>query len=239
MEKKLKGKKLDKRMQRARALVKRDLYDLESALSVLEEYGSSCAAKFDETVEVVFKVGVDPRQSDQMVRGSVAMPCGLGKDVRVAVFTKPERHKEALDAGADIVGYEDLISQVKAGRIDFDTCLATPDVMPKLAALGKVLGPKGLMPNPRLGTVAEDIADAVRRVKAGQVEFKIEKAALIHAGIGKLSFKRDALKTNVNALYEAVLAAKPSASKGIYMQKMYISTSQGISLCLDLASMVA
>lgn len=232
------SKKLDKRMRKASVLVKQEVYDLDTALTVLNDYKTQCSAKFDETVEVVFKVGVDPRQSDQMVRGSVAMPYGLGKTVRIAVFAKPERHKEATEAGADLVGFEDLIEKVKAGQVDFDICLATPDIMPKLAALGKILGPKGMMPNPKLGTVAENIAEAVKQVKAGRVEFKIEKAALIHAGIGKLSFSKEALKANIKSLYEAVLSAKPNTSKGIYMQKMYISTSQGISLRLDLTSML-
>ncbi len=239
MEKKDKKLKINKRMRRAYALIKAETYNLDSALAVLTQYKNICQAKFDETVELTFKVGVDPRQSDQMVRGSVAMPSGLGKTVRIAAFVKQERQQEAKDAGADVVGFEDLMDQIKAGKIDFDVCIATPDIMPKLAALGKILGPKGLMPNPRLGTVTEDIVEAIKQTKSGRVEFKIEKAALIHAGIGKLSFENDALKANIKAMYDAVVAAKPNASKGIYMQKMYISTSQGISLRLDLSSMIA
>ena len=166
------------------------------------------------------------------------MPHGLGKKISVAVFTKDERHKEALDAGADIVGSEDLIEKVKNGEIKFDVCIATPDFMPKMTSLGKILGTKGLMPNPKLGTVSENITVAVKKAKIGQVEYKVEKAGLIHAGVGKLSFAVSALRENIIALYEAVLNAKPVAAKGMYMRKIYISTTHGPSIALDLKGMV-
>lgn len=231
---------LNKRIKNARSLIEDGkLYSLDEALGAIVEYSSSFQAKFDETVEVVMKLGVDPRHSDQLVRGAVAMPHGLGKKVRVAVFVREERHEEARNAGADIVGAEDLIDRVKSGEIDFDICIATPEFMPKIAVLGKILGTKGLMPNPKLGTVAEDIVTAIKRVKMGQVEYKVEKAGLIHAGIGKVSFGVSDIKGNVVALYNAVMAAKPAAAKGVYMQKMYLSTTHGPSIELDVKSLIA
>ena len=211
---------------------------LGEALEAIQKYKQQ-GAKFDESVEVVFKIGVDPRQSNQMVRGSIVMPSGLGKTKRIAVFAQPERHKEALEAGADVVGCEELIEEVKAGRDDFDVCIATPDMMGKIGVLGKVLGTKGKMPNPKLGTVTADLTHGVRQAKKGMVEFRVEKGALIHAGVGKLSFTADALTQNIKALYDAIVSAKPSESKGIYMQKMYLSTSQGPSVPVDVATVPA
>ncbi len=229
--------KKSKRLSQALTLITKELYTLDEALQFMVEYKELCKAKFDETVEVVFKLGVDPKRSDQVVRGSIAMPHGLGKTLQVAVFTRPERFEEAKQAGADIVGGEELIEKVKSNGVTFDACLATPDIMPKLAILGKILGPKGLMPNPRIGTVSENIVEAIKKVKSGQVEYKVEKAGLIHAGIGKLSFDSSSLKDNIKALYNAILAAKPTASKGIYMQKACLSISQGPSIVLDMSSL--
>ncbi|MDJ1257238.1 MAG: 50S ribosomal protein L1 [Candidatus Midichloria sp.] len=229
----------NKRINGARALVEQSkFYTLDEALNILEQYSEKFKSKFDESVEVVFKLGVDPRHSDQMVRGVIPMPYGLGKKVRVAVFAKNERHEEALKAGADIVGSEDLVEKVKGGKINFDVCIATPDFMTKMATLGKILGTKGLMPNPKLGTVSDNIVIAVKNARSGQVEYKVEKAGLIHVGVGKLSFALSALKENIAALYNAVLNAKPAGAKGIYMQKMYISTTHGPSIALDLRNML-
>ena len=230
--------KLGKRMQKARAIMPTSQVALVDGINALHQYKQH-GAKFDESVEVIFKIGVDPRQSNQMVRGSVAMPNGLGKNKRILVFAQPERHKEALAAGADIVGYEELIEAVKNGKDDFDICIATPDMMPKIGILGKILGTKGKMPNPKLGTVTTDLAHGIAQAKKGMVEFRVEKGALIHAGIGKLSFSAPNLVGNIKALYEAVVAAKPAESKGLYMQKMYLSTSQGPSVIIDLSTVNA
>ena len=231
----------NKRINGARALIKEDVLNtLDEALGILKEYESKFKTKSaDETVEIVLNLGVDPRHSDQLVRGMVAMPHGLGKNIRVAVITRPERVNEAKEAGADIAGAEELIEQIKSGKVDFDVCVTTPDYMPKIAALGKILGPKGLMPNPKLGTVSTDIATAVKAAKFGQVEYKVDKAGIVHAGVGKLSFALQALKDNIMALYNAVLTAKPSGAKGVYMQKIYLSTSHGPSVPLDLKSIAA
>lgn len=233
--------KKGKRLRAAVELVSADLnkfYSLNEAMQFISDYAAKCKAKFDETVEVVFKLGVDPKHSDQMVRGAVAMPCGLGKNVRVAAFVRAERVEEAKKAGADLAGSDDLMELVKAGKLDFDVCVATPDMMGQIASLGKILGPKGLMPNPKLGTVADDVVEAIKAVKSGKVEYKTEKAGLIQAGVGKVSFSSADLKQNIIALYQAVLNAKPSASKGIYMQEMFLSTTQGPSLRLDLKNVM-
>ncbi|MDF3047446.1 MAG: rplA [Candidatus Midichloriaceae bacterium] len=231
--------KASKRIRKARELVTKDAqHSLDQALEIIAKYSAEAKAKFDESVEVTMKLGVDPKQTDQMVRGAVAMPNGLGKSVRVAVFSKAERVKEAEKAGADVCGSEELIETVKAGKIDFDVCIATPDMMVQLSKLGKVLGPKGLMPNPKLGTVTEDIEGAVKRAKAGQVEYKTEKAGIVQAAVGKVSFSVKDLKENIIALYSAVLAAKPSASKGTYMKDFYLSTSMGPSIRVDLGKIV-
>ncbi|WP_039455631.1 50S ribosomal protein L1 [Candidatus Jidaibacter acanthamoebae] len=232
--------KLSKRLKKSFELVSENqVYSLDEALQIVKKYAVEAKTKFDETVDVVFKLGVDPRQSDQMVRGVVAMPNGLGKQVRVAVFAKPERMEEAKKAGADVVGGDDLVEEVKNGRLDFDLCIATPDMMVKVGTLGKVLGPKGMMPNPKLGTVSNDIAAAVKQAKSGQVEYKTEKAGLVHAGVGKVSFEESSLKENIIALYHALINAKPSSSKGVYMQKMHLSTSMGPSIPLDIQKVVS
>ncbi len=230
--------KSGKRIKKARELVPVSQVSLVDAINAMQKYKQH-GAKFDESVEVVFKLGVDPRQSNQMVRGSVLMPSGLGKTKRIAVFAQPERHKEALAAGADIVGFEDLIEEVKNGRDDFDVCIATPDMMAKIGILGKVLGTKGKMPNPKLGTVTADLTAGIQQAKKGMVEFRVEKGALVHAGVGKLSFSNEDLTKNIKALYDAIVAAKPSESKGIFMQKMYISSSQGPSVPVDVTSVIA
>ncbi len=224
-----------KRIKKARELAPKSQVSLVDAINTMHKYKQH-AAKFDESIEVVFKLGVDPRQSSQMVRGSVLMPSGLGKTKRIAVFAQPERHKEALAAGADIVGFEDLIEEVKNGRDDFDVCIATPDMMVKIGILGKVLGTKGKMPNPKLGTVTADLTGGIQQAKKGMVEFRVEKGALVHAGVGKLSFSNDDLTKNIKALYDAIVAARPSESKGMYMQKMYLSSSQGPSVPVDVTS---
>lgn len=230
---------MSKRIREARKLVDANkLHGLNEALLLLKNYCENFKVKFDETVEVVLKLGVDPRHSDQMVRGAVPMPYGLGRNIKVAVFLKAERFKEAEDAGADFYGAEDLINKIKEGNVNFDICIATPDMMPKVAVLGKILGTKGLMPNPRLGTVSDDIAAVVKQVKSGQVEYKVEKAGLVHCGVGKLSFAADALRANIMALYNAVLNAKPSGARGIYMQKMFLCTTHGPSIKLDLRNLV-
>lgn len=231
------SRKLGKRIEKARSLMPSSQVSLADAISALHKY-KQCSAKFDESVEVVFKLGVDPRQSNQMIRGSVAMPNGLGKTKRIAVFAQPERHKEAVAAGADIVGCEDLIEEVKNGRDDFDVCIATPDMMPKIGVLGKILGTKGKMPNPKLGTVTVDLKNGIQQVKKGVVEFRVEKGALVHAAVGKLSFSSESLISNVKALYDAIMSARPSESKGVYMQKMHLSTSQGPSVAVEIGTVI-
>ena len=230
---------MSKRREGFEKLVDKDKkYSLKDAVSLLSDYAGKYKAKFDETVEVVFALGVDPRHSDQMVRGVVQMPNGLGKEIKVAVITNADRLDEAKKAGADIVGAEDFVDEIKKGKVSFDVCIATPDMMPKVGVLGKVLGPKGLMPNPKLGTVSANIAEAVSKSKAGQVEYKVEKAGLVHAGVGKLSFASDKLLENVKVLYDAVVAAKPSAAKGVYMKSMFVTTSMGMSIRLDLSNVL-
>lgn len=214
------------------------VHSLDVALDTIAAYAKNAKAKFDETVDIVIKLGVDAKQTDQMVRGAVPMPNGLGKTIRVCVVTKAERVKEAQKAGADIAGADELVEEIKNGKINFDVCIATPDMMPAMSKLGKVLGPRGLMPNPKLGTVSENIELAVKNAKAGQVEFKIDKASLIHAPVGKVSFDKKALKENILALYNAIIAAKPSASKGVYLRSFYVSTTMGPSLKLDLDKIV-
>ncbi|MFN5382694.1 MAG: 50S ribosomal protein L1 [Alphaproteobacteria bacterium] len=229
-----------KRLKAANNLVdSNQRYSLEEALDVVAKYAKEAQTKFKESLDVVIKLGIDAKQSDQMVRGAVSMPNGLGKEVRVAVFVKPEKVNEAKAAGADIAGSEDLIEAVKNGQMDFDVCIATPDMMAPLSKLGKVLGPKGLMPNPKLGTVAEDFATAIKNVKAGQAEYKSDKAGLVHAAIGKIDFEKSALKENVLALYKAVVDAKPASSKGIYIRDFYLSPTMGPSIRVDLDKIVS
>ena len=193
--------------------------------------------KFDETIEISMNLGVDPRHADQMVRGVVALPNGTGKSVRVAVFTKEDKADEAKAAGADLVGAEDLAEEIQNGRIDFDRCIATPDMMAVVGKLGKVLGPKGLMPNPKLGTVTPNIADAIKAAKGGEIEFRVEKAGIVQAGIGKSSFAQEALVENVKAFVNAILKAKPTGAKGIYVERVTLSSTMGPSVKLDVATL--
>ena len=207
-------------------------YGFDEALSVLKDVASK---KFDETVEVALNLGVDPRHADQMVRGMVSLPSGTGKEMKVAVFARGDKAEEATKAGADKVGAEDLMEDMQAGNMDYDRVIATPDMMGVVGRLGKVLGPKGLMPNPKLGTVTPNVAQAVKDAKGGQVEFRVEKQGIIHSGLGKLSFSDEALKKNFDALTGAVVKAKPSGSKGKYVRKISLTTTMGPGLKVDLA----
>ena len=200
---------------------------------------ANASAKFDETVEIAMNLGVDPRHADQMVRGVVALPNGTGKTVRVAVFARGPKADEAKEAGADIVGAEDLMETVQGGKIEFDRCIATPDMMPIVGRLGKILGPRNLMPNPKVGTVTMDVAQAVQDAKGGQVQFKVEKAGVVHAGVGKASFDAAAIEANVRAIVDAVQKAKPSGAKGTYMKKVSISSTMGPGVSIDVASLSA
>jgi large subunit ribosomal protein L1 len=195
-------------------------------------------AKFDETIEVALNLGVDPRHADQMVRGVCNLPNGTGRKVRVAVFAKGGKAEEAKKAGADIVGAEDLVETVQKGTIEFDRAIATPDMMPLVGRLGKVLGPRGLMPNPKVGTVTPDVAGAVKAAKGGAVEFKVEKAGIVHAGVGKASFTEDALAGNIRAFVDAVVKAKPTGAKGTYLKRVSLSSTMGPGIKLDLATVV-
>jgi large subunit ribosomal protein L1 len=197
---------------------------------------ANAGAKFDETVEIALNLGVDPRHADQMVRGTVNLPNGTGKTVRVAVFARGDKAEEAKAAGADIVGAEDLMEIVQGGKIEFERCIATPDMMPIVGRLGKVLGPRNLMPNPKIGTVTMDVAEAVKAAKGGQVQFKVEKAGVIHAGIGKASFDAKALEENLLAFVDAVQKAKPTGAKGAYMKKVSISSTMGPGVSVSIES---
>ncbi len=224
-----------KRMKKAIEGIDRDSdYALAEAVKMVKERATT---KFDETVELSINLRVDPRHADQMVRGVISLPHGTGKSVRVAVFAKGDKAKEAEDAGADLVGAEDLAEKVQGGEIDFDRCVATPDMMAVVGRLGKVLGPRGLMPNPKLGTVTADVAAAVKAVKGGQVEYRCEKAGIIHAGIGKASFAEDQLEANIRALFGAVMKAKPSGVKGTYVKKVSLSSTMGPSVKLEISSL--
>lgn len=228
------AKKIAKRVAKSREGVDPDKqYDLAEAIALLKDRAS---AKFDETIEVAMNLGVDPRHADQMVRGVVNLPNGTGRTVRVAVFARGDKADEARAAGADIVGAEDLVEIVQKGEINFDRCIATPDMMPLVGRLGKVLGPRGMMPNPKVGTVTPDVAAAVTASKGGAVEFRVEKAGIIHAGVGKVSFDIKALEENVKAFADAVIKAKPTGAKGVYVKKVAISSTMGPGLKLDLAS---
>ena len=196
-------------------------------------------AKFDESIEIAMNLGVDPRHSDQNVRDVVVLPNGTGRSVRVAVFAKGDKAEEAQGAGADLVGADDLAEKVTAGQIEFDRCIATPDMMPVVGKLGKILGPRGLMPNPKLGTVTNDVTEAVQAAKGGQVQFRAEKAGIVHAGVGKASFSNEALLENVRAFVNAVNRAKPSGSKGTYIKKLSLSSTMGPSVKVDVASLSA
>jgi len=207
-------------------------YGIDEAVRMVKERAT---AKFDETVELALNLGVDPRHADQMVRGVVSLPHGTGKTLRVAVFAKGAKADEAKQAGADLVGAEDLAEKVQKGEIDFDRCIATPDMMGVVGRLGKVLGPRGLMPNPKLGTVTNDVAAAIRAVKGGQVEFRVEKAGIIHAGIGKASFPEQALTENLRALVDAINRAKPSGAKGQFLKRATLTSTMGPGVKIDVA----
>ncbi len=208
---------------------------LDEAVKIIK---SGATAKFDETIDLSINLTVDPRHSDQNVRGMVLLPNGTGKKVRVAVFAKGDKAEAARKAGADIVGDDDLAAKVQKGEIDFDRCIATPDMMPLVGKLGQVLGPKGLMPNPKLGTVTPDVAGAVKAAKGGSVEFRAEKAGIVQAGVGKASFTEKALAENVRAFYDAIMKAKPSGAKGTYVKKVTISSTMGPGIRLDLSSLL-
>ncbi len=212
------------------------LYTLPEAISLVKTKANS---KFNETVDVAIALGVDPKQSDQAVRGTVAMPHGLGKTVRVAVFARDAKAQEARDAGADIVGSDELVEMIQKGDMPFDRCIATPDMMAFVGKVGKLLGPRGLMPNPKLGTVTPNVAEAVKAAKSGQVEFRVEKAGIVHAGVGKASFTEAALADNIRALVDALQKAKPQASKGTYLKKVYVSSTMGVGIGVDLSSLAA
>jgi large subunit ribosomal protein L1 len=209
-------------------------YDLADAVKVIKELATS---KFDETLDVSMNLGVDPRHADQVVRGMTSLPHGTGKSVRVAVFARGDKAEEAKKAGADIVGAEDLMETIQKGEMNFDRCIATPDMMPIVGRLGKVLGPKGLMPNPKLGTVTADVVAAVESSKAGSIEFRAEKAGIVHAGIGKVSFADDKLVENAAAFIEAIKKAKPAGAKGTYIKQIVLSSTMGPGLKVDLAAM--
>ncbi len=211
------------------------IYSPEDALVFVKK---TATAKFDESIDVAISLGIDVRKSDQVVRGSVVMPSGTGKVLRVAVFAQGEKAKEAEQAGADIIGFEDLADKIKAGEINFDLAIASPDAMRIVGQLGQILGPRGLMPNPKVGTVTSDVASAVRNAKAGQVQFRADKAGIIHCTIGRASFEMDALLKNIIALIDALNKSKPAASKGVYLQKMSVSSTMGIGIKIDHASLL-
>jgi large subunit ribosomal protein L1 len=211
------------------------LYSLNEAVKLVKDRAK---AKFDETIEIAMNLGVDPRHADQMVRGVCQLPNGSGRTVRVAVFARGAKADEAKAAGADIVGAEDLVEKINAGQIDFDRCIATPDLMPLVGRLGKVLGPRGLMPNPRVGTVTPDVAGAVRAAKGGAVEFRVEKAGIVHGGVGKASFEADKLAQNIRAFADAVAKAKPAGAKGHYIQRIAISSTMGPGVKVELATVM-
>jgi large subunit ribosomal protein L1 len=223
--------KLSKRQKALAEIDRNRFYAVDEAISIVK---TNATAKFDETVEVALNLGVDPRHADQMVRGVVSLPKGTGKDVRVAVFAKGDKADEARAAGADVVGAEDLMETVQGGTINFDRVIATPDMMGIVGRLGKVLGPKGLMPNPKLGTVTPNVGEAVKAAKSGQVEFRVEKAGIVHAGIGKASFSEDDLKANFSAFMDAIQKSKPSGAKGKFVHKVSMSSSMGPGLKIDL-----
>ncbi|WP_101069230.1 50S ribosomal protein L1 [Roseovarius salinarum] len=226
--------KLGKRTRAAREAVsgKSDV-SVEEAVSVIKQ---NATANFDETVEIAVNLGVDPRHADQMVRGVVGLPNGTGKDVRVAVFARGQKAEEAQEAGADIVGAEDLMETIQGGEINFERCIATPDMMPVVGRLGKILGPRNLMPNPKVGTVTMDVAQAVKDAKAGQVQFKAEKAGVVHAGVGKASFDESKLAENVRAFIAAVNKAKPAGAKGTYVKKISLTSTMGPGVSVDVGN---
>jgi large subunit ribosomal protein L1 len=215
--------------------------DLKKSYSVLDSIKilkENSKVKFDETVEISINLGVDPKQSDQMVRGVVGLPNGTGKSVVVAAFVREDKIEEVKSFGADIVGAEDLVAKIESEGVFFDKCVATPDMMPLISKIAKILGPRGLMPNPKLGTVTVNLKDAIKNIKAGQVEFKVEKAGIIHAGVGKISFDENKLEENIKVFLDALYKAKPAASKGVYFLNAYLSSTMGVGLKLDLSSLI-
>jgi len=221
----------------ARKKVNREAkYSLEEALDLLKE---TARAKFDETVEVALRLGVDPKYPDQQVRGSVVLPHGTGKSIRVLVFAKGEKEKEAREAGADFAGAEDMVAKIQGGWMDFDKAVATPDMMGAVGKIGKILGPRGLMPNPKVGTVTFDVAKAVKDLKGGKVEFKVDKTGTLHAGIGKISFGKDRIRENFMAFFEAIMKAKPSAAKGTYVRTLALSTTMGVGIRVNASALQA
>jgi large subunit ribosomal protein L1 len=229
--------KLGKRMRTLRAGINREqFYGVDQAVKLVRERAK---AGFDETIEVAVNLGVDPKHADQMVRGVCNLPHGSGRAQRVAVFARGAKAEEAKAAGADVIGAEDLVEQVSKGTINFDRCIATPDMMGLVGRLGKVLGPRGLMPNPRVGTVTMDVTSAVKGAKGGAVEFRVEKAGIVQAGVGKASFADERLVENIRAFVDAVIKAKPTGAKGNYLRKVSLSSSQGVGVKIDLASVVA
>jgi len=229
--------KLTKKAKTLATAIDRDkLHGVDEAIALAR---ANATSKFDETIEVALNLGVDPRHADQMVRGVVTLPKGTGKTVRVGVFAKGAKADEAREAGADVVGAEDLMEIVQGGTIDFDRCIATPDMMGIVGRLGKILGPKGMMPNPKLGTVTMNVAEAVKAAKGGQIEYRVEKAGIIHSGIGKASFPAEDLRANFDALVDAVVKAKPSGAKGKYVRKVAISSTMGAGIKVDTAEVAA
>ena len=222
--------------QKAITIDREKLHGVDEAIGLAK---ANATSKFDETIEVAINLGVDPRHADQMVRGVVTLPAGTGKDVRVAVFARGDKAEAATAAGADIVGAEDLLDSIQAGNIDFQRVIATPDMMGLVGRLGKVLGPKGLMPNPKLGTVTPNVAEAVKAAKGGQIEFRVEKAGIIHAGLGKASFSAEDLRKNFDAFVDAIVKAKPSGSKGKYVRKIALSSSMGPGVKVDVAEVAS
>lgn len=228
--------KTGKKMRQAREGIEREaLYPLADAVKMIKERAS---AKFDETVEVAINLGVDPRHADQMVRGVCNLPNGTGRSLRVGVFAKDAKADEAREAGADVVGAEDLVEKVQKGEINFDRCIATPDMMPLVGRLGKILGPRGMMPNPKVGTVTMDVAKAVQDAKGGAVEFRVEKAGIVHAGVGKASFDEPKLAENIKAFADAVVKAKPSGAKGTYFKRIAISSTMGPGVRVEPSTVV-
>ena len=222
--------------QKAITIDREKLHSVDEAIALAR---SGATSKFDETIEVALNLGVDPRHADQMVRGVVTLPKGTGKTVRVGVFAKGAKADEAREAGADVVGAEDLMELVQGGTIDFDRCIATPDMMGVVGRLGKILGPKGMMPNPKLGTVTMNVGEAVKAAKGGQIEYRVEKAGIIHSGIGKASFPAEDLRANFDALVDAIVKAKPAGAKGKYVRKVAVSSTMGAGIKVDVAEVAA
>ncbi len=226
-----------KRLKKAYAAVETaKLYPLDEAIALVK---GNASAKFDETVEIAMSLGIDPRHADQMVRGLLSLPRGTGKTLRVGVFARGSKAEEATAAGADVVGADDLAEKIQAGEIGFDRCIATPDMMALVGRLGKILGPRGLMPNPRLGTVTMDVKGAIGAAKSGQVEYRAEKAGIVHAGIGKASFAADALVENIRAFVDAIQKAKPAGAKGTYLKRVSLSSTMGPGVPIDVATLAA